>query len=440
LKNQDKHPIDNYFKDNMEQNFPYKPSSWKKATVVIDNYFGKRKKSVLIVVFFLIANGIVFFFSLDSMHKGKEKLIVNKHTNKEIVTKNINTNNNEISEIDNSDISNVADRNISSQIAVKSNGTIMPNEKRRTQKASDKNNILNEVEQTILPISNKEIADSSKVEPKITYFTDFVFHPKLLNSFNFNNSNNSPQAKIIIPDRKKKPVFMLEVETLFSIKSQNKTNGLSQAQIDFKNKYETVENTNAYHLNLVIQRGKFGLITGLGYKNAIVKTNYIVSRDIYDTKVLYKTENSFLSSSGSDYLIIKTRVDTIAKRKEESKLENQLDQNTFEWLIVPLKLSYQYPYKRVRFSVRTGVDLSWLYNAKGSFINSDLESLNLVTEKELRRFNANLFAQFMTGYQINKKFQVGGSVYYSSQLGSNFKNYNNQFQNTGLGLYVRMGL
>jgi hypothetical protein len=158
------------------------------------------------------------------MHKGKEKLIVNKHTNKEIVTKNINTNNNEISEIDNSGISNVADRNISSQIAVKSDGTIMPNEKRRTQKASDKNNILNEVEQTILPISNKEIADSSKVGPKITYFTDFVFHPKLLNSFNFNSSNNSPQAKIIIPDRKKKPVFMLRSRNLVfnKISEQNK--------------------------------------------------------------------------------------------------------------------------------------------------------------------------------------------------------------------------
>jgi hypothetical protein len=227
---------------------------------------------------------------------------------------------------------------------------------------------------------------------------------------------------------------------LFSIKSQNKTNGLSQAQIDFKNKYETVENTNAYHLNLVIQRGKFGLITGLGYRNTIVKTDYIVSRDIYDTKVLYKTENKFLSSSGSDYLIIKTRVDTIAKRKEESKLENQLDQNSFEWLLVPLKLSYQYPYKRVRFSIRAGVDLSWLYNAKGRIYKLRFKSMDIVTHKELKQFNASMFAQFMTGYQLNKKFHVGGSVYYSKQLGSNFKNFNSQFQNSGLGMYVRMGL
>jgi hypothetical protein len=439
LKNQDKHPIDNYFKDYMEQDFPYKPSSWKKATVVIDNYFGKRRKLAVIVALFLVTSGIALFLAFDTKNKTARSIATSPST-KESETKNhsfteVEANN------ENSTLTIVEEQSNNSQdkFTSKSNGTPKQIENEIPRIAESIQDISNSENKNELTISMPtESSDSSPAKEKSTFFTDFVLYSKPLVSFNFNITNNAPQAAVGEEMKKKKYAFMIEFENLFSTSTKQKLSGLSKAEIGYKDKYESIKNTNSYHLNLLFQRGKFGFITGLGYQNAIIKTDYLATHVSYDTKILYKTENKTATASSGSYLIITTRVDTLGKRTEVSKIENQQDQ-AFEWLLVPLKISYQYPHKRFRFSIRTGVDLSWLYNSNGSFINSDLKSVSSIDDNQLKRFNANMSAQFMTGYQLNKRFQVGGSTYYSNQLGSNFKNYTSRFQNTGLGLYVRIG-
>jgi hypothetical protein len=104
-----------------------------------------------------------------------------------------------------------------------------------------------------------------------------------------------------------------------------------------------------------------------------------------------------------------------------------------------VKFSYQYPVKRLRFSVRAGADFSWLYDYKGSLINSKLNQVVAIGDGEhaLNKFNVNASLAFMAGYQLNKQFQVGGSVFGNQQLGSNFANYSGKFKNNGLGWYLR---
>lgn len=442
MKNQDKHPIDNYFKDFMEQDFPYNPSSWKKATKVIDAYFGKRKKSILIVALILIAGSVVMFYGYDTKNKTVSKPIAIRQTNKEIKTKN-NTSFYEVkTEIDNESVSGVKEEESFSKdnSAPESIGTPKHSENKTIEITKKTDDISDNENQNDIPISIMiEEPDTNPTKEKNTFFTDFVLPSKRLYSFNFNASNNKPQPRIIKTGTKKKFAIMLEVESLFLNHSKQKLGGLPQTEIDYRNKYESIKNTNTYHLNVMFQRANFDLITGLGYQNVIIKTDYLAHRVYYDTKILYKTENKSVPSSSGSYLLITTRVDTLGKKTEVMKIENQANQNQFEWLLVPVKISYQYPYKRFRFSVRTGVDLSWLYNARGAFINSDLKSVAIIDDKELNRFNATMSAQFMTGYQVNKRFQIGVSTYYNQQLGSNFKNYYSRFQNAGLGVYVRMG-
>lgn len=445
MKNQDKHPIDDYFKDYMEQDFPYNPSSWNKATKVIDAYFGKRKKSVLIIAFFLVASSIALFLafdSIDSKNKTSVKSIATSPINKEKELKNINSFNQVETKIDNPTAKDVANQTKSSNgnLMPKSIETFSQEEIRKTQITGEVEEISGKDKHNNIPISiTTESHDSITAKEKSTFFTDFMLDSKLLYSFNFNASNKHPETIIGKERRKKKFAFMIELESQLSTNTKQKSGGLSQAELDYKTKYESAKNTKTGYLNFMFQRGKFGFITGLGYQKTITNTNYLVNKVYYDTKILYKTENKFVPSSSGYYLIITTRVDTLGKRTEVVKIANQANQNTFEWLLVPLKISYQYPYNRFRFSIRTGVDLSWLYNAKGAFINSDLKSVSSITNNDLKRFNATMSAQFMTGYQVNKRFQIGGSMHYSNQLGSNFKNYSSRFQNTGLGLYVRMG-
>lgn len=136
--------------------------------------------------------------------------------------------------------------------------------------------------------------------------------------------------------------------------------------------------------------------------------------------------------------VSENKKDTISQKLEEVKLNGQASQNVFQWVQIPLKFSYQKSYYRLRFSARLGTDLMWLYNSKGTFINSRLDGLN--TSEKLNRLNVNASGQLMAGYQLNHKIQVGGSIYMNHQLGSNFTNYNSRFQSKGFGWYVRWGL
>ena len=93
----------------------------------------------------------------------------------------------------------------------------------------------------------------------------------------------------------------------------------------------------------------------------------------------------------------------------------------------------------MNYTVRTGTDISWLYNVNASYINSDYKSVSMVKDEELKRLNASASVQFNVGYEMNHRLQIGGNAFYNKQLGSNFRKYKHRFENAGLGFFVRKG-
>jgi len=191
-------------------------------------------------------------------------------------------------------------------------------------------------------------------------------------------------------------------------------------------------------LNVILQRNGIGLLSGIGFSDASIKTNYIDKLNHYEITSSYKLVRDSVPFKNRYITYIEEVDDTIGSTSEEISMAGQVPQNTLRWLQVPLKFSYQYPIWRMRFSARVGVDLLYLYKASGSIVNDKLDGLTTIGEGEhkLNRLNCNANAQIRAGYQLNTHFQVGGSLYYNQQLGSNFKNYNSRFQSRGIGWYV----
>ena len=245
---------------------------------------------------------------------------------------------------------------------------------------------------------------------------------------------------IINEKRKRGFATTIEFENTKSLLLQTQISGLPKDYLAFKKQGETAKNMNAYGLNIMFQRGGWGLVSGLGWSQASVNIHYQSDSNRYQIiktpVVKYKMIQDSIKYEGGYYSKISTYTDTAYSKSEAFK--GYTSQNDFNWLSIPLKLSYQYSIARLRFSGRIGADFMWLYSSKGTFINSRLDALN--TDEKLNRFNVNASGQLMAGYQLNHKIQVGGSVYLNQQLGSNFTDYNSRFKSKGFGWYVRWSL
>lgn len=291
--------------------------------------------------------------------------------------------------------------------------------------------------------TNNLIFESSTSQSNKIEYSDIILKARLF-SFQAISANINVRPNKTLDYKKRKFAITLELENITSMRSKNKLNGLSQEQSVFRDKYEDFSNSNNYSISIMLQPGRVGFITGLGFNSSNITTNYLTDTNhfhlIEKTITHYQIIRDSIPNSGRYYSHILIYDDTIKVRSEQ--LKGQTNQNHFKWMMIPLKISYQYPHNRLRLSVRAGLDLMWLYHFQGSLINKNLDGVVKIGELEhqVKRFNANASTQIMAGYMLNRKIQIGGSIYYSHQIGSNFITYKSRFQNLGYGYYLRYSL
>ena len=459
MKKQDKHPIDSFFKENITQDFPYDPALWNKADKGIAALFNKKRILYFSLLFLLFISSVAVFFANTESKQEKisrtgknEKMVLSK---KSSVTKSSGyTNSSDEIAIQ----SSIEKAEVSSATAVSNSDEEIQNPKFEQKENTESQNgeklkieskeEIKEKESTVIPsmivpaVSEETPITKMVAEEKIL-FTDFVMMTKPFKSFINSNAIISQPSKcpgIINEKRKRGFATTIEFENTKSLLLQTQISGLPKDYLAFKKQGETAKNMNAYGLNIMFQRGGWGLVSGLGWSQASVNIHYQSDSNRYQIiktpVVKYKMIQDSIKYEGGYYSKISTYTDTAYSKSEAFK--GYTSQNDFNWLSIPLKLSYQYSIARLRFSGRIGADFMWLYSSKGTFINSRLDALN--TDEKLNRFNVNASGQLMAGYQLNHKIQVGGSVYLNQQLGSNFTDYNSRFKSKGFGWYVRWSL
>lgn len=470
MKKQDKNPLDQFFRENTEQHFPYDPALWSKADKDIGALFGKRYRMVFLALLLVFMSSIAVFFAYDNHGKAGKISMFKKSGNSVLTEKsttvkskgNIEGKGENTTYVSTKNETIVANASTASSTETTISGN--PNtplesegqnpytkeEETNPSKQKDintKDDIINKEESQSnaesVQVGKEEdpVADVNNLKERIDY-TNFSMFSKPFQAFPFSGITQNPESNYINLDRKKRKfATTIEFENLNSIFLEHKLSGLQKQELDYKNKYEREKSSKGYSLNIMLQRGGFGLVTGLGYADAVIKTGYISTSNTFElSEAKYKMLDDSVrqSQTGTSWNNIKEYRDTIARHSQEGVLKGQASQNVFQWIKVPLKFSYQKSLYRLRFSARVGLDFMWLYNTKGTFINSNLDALN--TEEKLKKLNANASGQIMAGYQLNHKIQVGGSLYMNQQLGSNFVNYNSRFQSKGCGVYVRWSL
>lgn len=448
MKKQDKHPIDNLFKENIHQDFPYDPALWNKADKGIAALFNRKRILYFSLLLLLFMSSVVVFVANTSSKPEKISRTGNSG-NTSLNKKNVPT---KASNYKNSSDevaihSSIEKTEVESTVVV--SNPDMEKESPTTSKNGKEEGINyeetkdNKKEETVILDVDKEdnLIEATTNEKQKTDYAEFVLSTKPLEFFAFNafGKNPEPASKIKEPKKRKFATF-IEFENLNSVFKSNELKGLSKNELDYRNKYEKVQNYTSYSLNIIMQRGGFGFITGLGYATVAVKTSYITTSKTFDfSEAKYKMlDDSVHYTNGTPWSNIREYRDTIATHSEQRPLKDQASQNVFQWVQVPLKFSYQKSLYRLRFSARLGADVMWLYNFKGKFINTNLDGFN--SEEKLKPLNVNASGQIMAGYQLNHKIQIGGSFYINQQLSSNFTNYNSRFKSEGYGLYVRWGL
>ncbi len=454
MKKQDNNPIDQFFKENTEQHFPYDPTMWKGAEKGLSFLFMKKRILIFsfLFVFFISSVAVFILFKTDtkagkiSITKNSENpdLVEKNSTNKSILSygkKNENDakplTDNETKLVNNSSAS-LQKKDEKSAIVINKESD---SKKEFEINADEKPQVKIEITPPIEPIVLTKESDAISPVSEIKKFMEIALLSKSLHSFPYANFNKNPELNPKIKDpEKRKFATTIEFENRYSILLKQQLNGLPKEQLEFKNQYEKPQNSNGYLINVMLQRGGIGLITGVGYSTASVKTNYFTDTNhfhfIKTTLTKYRMIRDSIPYQGGYYSYILEYQDTIYKRSEQ--LKGEVNQVEFQWIQIPLKISFQYSLNRLRFSVRAGADFMWLYNLKGTFINSGLSGLNEV--EKLKKFNVNTSGQLMAGYQLNHKFQVGGSFNFNQQLGSNFANYYSRFQSKGFGWYIRYSL
>jgi len=480
LKKQDKNPVDQFFKENIQQDFPYDSALWNKAEKGIATYFLKKRIIFFSAILLFISSIGVFFLyenTETTAHSTKIKnqsnlLVINeKESNSTITNTNANTNNNtntnqndntkdlkdaimqkqSVKAHDKDNLSSIRTNQGKAARNPKSNSTVKRKFKSSTSKNSGEKLENENFKKEGIIVSNDDSKKSPSapiipdVESKEINETQFTLLSKPLKTFYFENSNNKPETQKKNFDRKKKRfATTIEFEQLISTQLTQKLSGLLDPILAYRNQYETAKNSNGYALNVMLQRHGFGVIIGFGQQSATIKTKYLVNEYTYEFVTKYQMiEEEVYRPSGSKTLsYIREYDDTTSKILQQKVLENQSSQNEFNWLSIPLKLSYQYPIGRLRFSVRAGADFKWLYNTSGYLINNTLNGLVSVGEgiHSTNKFNINASGQIMAGYQINHRIQAGGSLYLAKQLGSDFSQYSSKFQSRGFGWYVRFNL
>jgi len=458
LKKQDKHPIDQFFKENTEVHFPYDPNLWNKADADLNALAVKKRLWAYSTIVLSILAVVMCWFWLNSE---KETTVsssneadnsasvegIHKHlsvegklsqTNKHSTSGTNSTI--KISGTENDlNTKQIHDPNAQNLISL-----TKPVVESSSQTINSTNNTDTESKPEISSNQKEETftTDESTKSVKLNFET--IAMPSISGikiPFTYLNSNTTPNNHDFWPAPKRFATYV-ELENYTSILLRQKNSGLSDAELDLKQKYETPQNLTGFSLNVLLQRGGFGVIIGLGHSQTAMNTNYRTDTGykLVSTTTKYKMIQDSVKYSGGYYSHIMEYDEKIYEPLPN--LNGNRNRNTFRWLQVPVRVSYQYNRNRIRFAMRAGIDLMYLYKAEGAYINSSLDGLTAIGSgnQTLKRWNMNGSVQLMTGIQLNKYWQIGAQGFYNQQLGSNFSKYNSRFQAGGIGWYLRKNI
>ena len=98
MKKQDKNSLDQFFRENTEQHFPYDPALWSKADKAIGAQFGKKYRMVILALLLLFMSSIAVFFAFDNQGKAG-KISMFKKSGNSILAKNSSSKKSTITEI-----------------------------------------------------------------------------------------------------------------------------------------------------------------------------------------------------------------------------------------------------------------------------------------------------------------------------------------------------
>jgi hypothetical protein len=458
LKKQDNKNIDQFFKENLTQHFPTDPALWQQAEKGIAGLF-LRKKILYYSTTLLIICGLITFLwinsSTENLSTKSEKLSETSNQTSNLGEKSValvepekiketsddaDYNSNFRAIVSEVNSQNHIKNELASKKAIVNKGTSKPLliDEEVSQEVKEIDLPGSDGLQKIEEVNLAEKESETRDEVGIINFEILELNQKLTQPFLYTTSSK-PVLFPELKNKKRKFAMFLEFENGRSINTSLSLSKLSDQEKSYRKQSESLENTSSYGLNLILQKKGFGFVTGISQQSASIKTNYIQNYFTYEFETKYKMIKDSIAYKRGYYSQISEYNDTTASHAEQKTVENQSSQNTLNWLSIPVKFSYQYPVKRLRFSVRAGADFSWLYDYKGSLINSKLNQVVAIGDGEhaLNKFNVNASLAIMAGYQLNKQFQVGGSVFGNQQLGSNFANYSGKFKNNGLGWYLR---
>ena len=465
MKAQDKHPIDELFKKGLNQDFPFDPQMWEKAEgqIVAINHKKKVMAWSLVALTCLSIIGMYMFYKpLSKSHISKNVITVNAIENelkkgtvaeesKSSTTENeIASETNEYasqkiqSKPGNTLISQSKGVSVSkNQVRVPSdiNGDQSPREPEISINNSDGLNDVNGETHIQEPkiISKPELEKEATNVVSTIDFETWAFNKKRIPDFGYLTTGQANPAMLLKQPRTRKFALTLEFEQLFKTNNQYKLSGLPEQQLKYRQQFEKSGSNQASYLNVMLQRGGFGFITGIGLINQTFKTSYMVERTNYQFETRYVMVKENIPYSGGTYSQIREIQDTTSVSKNNMLLEGQSEENQMQWIAVPLKVSYQYPWLRFRFAVRVGADFMFMNRASGKIINSDHTGLVSLSDgaNGLNKFNVSANAGIYAGYMLNKNMQFGGSYSLNKQMLSNFNGYSSGFSGKGFSVYLR---
>jgi len=459
LKKQVKHNVEQFFRENITQYFPTDPALWQQADKRLIRLFLRKKIIYYAASVLLLGAAVIGFLMINYTPKVTTITKMDKLNNSSI--QSIQMKGNETIEATPSiemETANKSGKN--SKVKTASSLAHKQSEISQTTVTNDPKvigktfkSLDSETEMNFKEISNPENGTSKKDEEilqvefnsnpsdpiaKLSFETP-AYSRKLIKPFLYSSTSSKPVSLPELKNPERRFAVFVEFENLLSTSTSLRLNKLSEKELVYRNRSESIQNSSAYALNLIIQKKGFGLVTGISQQSASLKTNYLRDYFTYDFETKYKMLKDSISYKRGYYSQILEYNDTTASYAEQQSVDNQSSETTLKWLSIPIKFSYQYPIQRLRFSVRAGADFSWLYASKGSLINSKLEQVIAINQGEqtLNKFNVNASLAFLAGYQLNKQIQIGGSVFTNRQLGSNFANYTSKFRNQGMGWFVR---
>lgn len=465
MKAQDKHPIDELFKKGLNQDFPFDPQMWEKAEgqIVAINHKKKVMAWSLVALTCLSIIGMYMFYKpLSKSHISKNVITVNAIENelkkgtvaeesKSSTTENeIAAETNEFasqkiqskpSKTLNTKLNDVAGSENQLRVPSDINGDQSPRQPEFSISNSDG---LNDVDGET-PIQEPKIISKPELNEEATNvvstidFENWSFNKKRIPDFGYLTTGQANPAMLLKQPHVRKFALTFEFEQLFKTNNQYKLSGLPEQQLKYRQQYEKSGSAHASYLNVMLQRGGFGFITGIGLINQTFKTSYMVERTNYQFETRYVMVKENIPYSGGTYSQIREIQDTTSVSKNNMLLEGQSEENQMQWIAVPLKVSYQYPWLRFRFALRAGADFMFMNRAGGKIINSDQTGLVNLSDgaNGLNKFNVSANAGIYAGYMLNKNMQFGGSYSLNKQMLSNFSGYSSGFAGKGFSVYLR---